>query len=263
MADKPDHYEVLGITRSADEAEIKKAYKKLAIRFHPDKNQGDQGAEEMFKLVAEAYEVLADPAKRRAYDAYGHAGRPSVGGGGGGGRGRHEYGQEFGFVDAQSIFREVFGGRDPFAEFFGGRDPHSDFFGDDPFFAAHGSGLRRQFSGGAGGGLPSMFGGMFGGMGGMGGMSGVSFSSSSSFGGGGLGGGSSSSISTSTTIQDGVRVTRRETRTTGPDGRTQVTVEEERTDGSGNVTTRRQLGGDERRPVVSERPRMGLRFGRF
>src|SRR4051812_18889551 len=84
MATKRDYYEVLGITRSASAEEIKKAYRKLAVQFHPDKNPGDKKAEEKFKELSEAYEVLSDSQKRQLYDQFGHA---AVGAGAGGGPG--------------------------------------------------------------------------------------------------------------------------------------------------------------------------------
>ena len=74
MAAKRDYYEVLGVDRSAGDSELKKAYRKLALKFHPDRNPGDRKAEEKFKEAAEAYEVLRDPEKRSIYDQYGHQG---------------------------------------------------------------------------------------------------------------------------------------------------------------------------------------------
>jgi diguanylate cyclase (GGDEF)-like protein len=73
MAEKRDYYEVLGVQRNASAVEINKAYRKLAIKYHPDKNPGDKTAEEKFKELGEAYEALSDPDKRAAYDRYGHA----------------------------------------------------------------------------------------------------------------------------------------------------------------------------------------------
>src|SRR6266852_4581494 len=70
---KRDYYEVLGVDRNANEEEIKKAYRKLAVKYHPDKNPGDKAAEEKFKELGEAYEALNDPQTRAAYDQYGHA----------------------------------------------------------------------------------------------------------------------------------------------------------------------------------------------
>lgn len=81
MASKRDYYEVLGVNKSASDDEIKKAYRKLAIKYHPDKNQGNKEAEEKFKEATEAYEVLIDGQKRSAYDQYGHAGVDGMGGG--------------------------------------------------------------------------------------------------------------------------------------------------------------------------------------
>ena len=84
MAEKRDYYEVLGVSKTASDAEIKKAYRKLAIQYHPDKNPGDKTAEEKFKEAAEAYSVLSDKDKRARYDQFGHAGMGGAAGGAGG-----------------------------------------------------------------------------------------------------------------------------------------------------------------------------------
>jgi molecular chaperone DnaJ len=113
---KRDYYEILGVEREAEAEDIRRAYRKLAVKFHPDKNPGDKQAEEKFKELGEAYEALSDPQKRAAYDQYGHAAfdprqRATRGSGGAGN-----------FHDPFDIFREVFGagGGSIFESFFGG-----------------------------------------------------------------------------------------------------------------------------------------------
>ena len=105
MADKRDYYEVLGVDRGASDSEIKSAYRKLAKKYHPDINPGDQEAEVKFKEASEAYAVLSDADKRRQYDQFGHA---AFEGGAGGG------GFDFGGMDMGDIFGDIFG------DFFGG-----------------------------------------------------------------------------------------------------------------------------------------------
>ena len=124
MADR-DYYEVLGVSRDASQGDIKKSYRKLAMKHHPDQNPDDPKAEEKFKEIGEAYEVISDEEKRSAYDRYGHAAFKS-GGGGGGGRG--------GFHDPMDIFSQVFGGGG------GGGSMFDDLFGG-------GGGRRRDRSG--------------------------------------------------------------------------------------------------------------------
>ncbi|HEX4882979.1 MAG TPA: molecular chaperone DnaJ [Casimicrobiaceae bacterium] len=108
MANKRDYYTVLGLTRDASDEDLKKAYRKLAMKFHPDRNPDDKSAEERFKEAKEAYEVLTDPKKRAAYDQFGHAGVDGMAGmGGRGGMGPEGFG---GFADAfGDIFGEIFG----------------------------------------------------------------------------------------------------------------------------------------------------------
>ncbi|WP_273858666.1 molecular chaperone DnaJ [Photobacterium sp. GSS17] len=103
---KRDFYEVLGVARDASERDIKKAYKRLAMKFHPDRNQGDEQAAEKFKEVKHAYEILTDPQKRAAYDQYGHAAFEQGGGFGGGGFGG---GADFGDIFGD-VFGDIFGG---------------------------------------------------------------------------------------------------------------------------------------------------------
>ena len=123
--EKRDYYEVLGVERNVAGEEVKRAYRKLAVKFHPDKNPDDPHAEEKFKELGEAYDVLMDPDKRAAYDRFGHAAFAHGGAGFGGG----------GFHDPFEIFREVFGGGG-----FGG-GIFETFFGGGP--GAHSDDRRR------------------------------------------------------------------------------------------------------------------------
>ena len=111
---KRDYYEVLGVDKNATEDQIKKAYRKIAIKYHPDRNPGDKNAEEKFKEAAEAYDVLHDPQKRKQYDQFGFDG-PGMGGFGGG------FSGGFSMDDIFSMFGDVFGGRGGFGGFGGGR----------------------------------------------------------------------------------------------------------------------------------------------
>ncbi|HSH74526.1 MAG TPA: DnaJ domain-containing protein, partial [Longimicrobiales bacterium] len=104
-----DYYQLLGVSRSADTEEIKKAYRQLALQYHPDRNQGSKEAEERFKEVTQAYEVLRDPEKRATYDRYGEQGL----------KGRGQPGFDFG--DAIEIFMRDFGGFSGLEELFGMR----------------------------------------------------------------------------------------------------------------------------------------------
>lgn len=122
MSTKRDYYEILGVDKNASEAEIKKAYRKKAMKFHPDRNKGDAEAEKKFKEASEAYEVLKDPDKKARYDQYGHAGVNGQGGFGGGGAGVDF--DNMGFEDIFSRFGDIFG---------------SGFFGEEAF----GGGGRR------------------------------------------------------------------------------------------------------------------------
>src|ERR1700751_990646 len=106
---KQDFYDTLGVSKSADAAELKRAYRKLAMQYHPDRNSGDKAAEQKFKDISEAYDVLKDDQKRAAYDRFGHAAFEA---GSRGGPGAGDFGFAAGFAD---IFDEMFG------EFVGGR----------------------------------------------------------------------------------------------------------------------------------------------
>jgi molecular chaperone DnaJ len=118
MSNKRDYYEVLGVSKSATEAEIKKAYRKLALQYHPDKNPDDKSAEEKFKEAAEAYEVLSNAEKKSRYDRFGHAGMGGAGGFGGG-------------MDMDDIFSQ-------FGDIFGGS------FGGGSFGGSRGGGNRAS-----------------------------------------------------------------------------------------------------------------------
>lgn len=102
---KRDYYEILGVDKSVSEKDLKKAYRRVAMKFHPDRNPDDKTAEDKFKEANEAYEVLSDPQKRAAYDQYGHAGVDQNGGFGGGGFGAEGFSDAFG-----DIFGDIFGG---------------------------------------------------------------------------------------------------------------------------------------------------------
>ena len=106
---KRDYYEVLGVDRNADDGAIKKAYRQLAKKYHPDANPGDKEAEKKFKEASEAYAILSDAEKRKQYDQFGHAAFEQGGGPGGGGFGGFDFGGDMG-----DIFGDIFG------DFFGG-----------------------------------------------------------------------------------------------------------------------------------------------
>lgn len=215
------YYKILQIGRDADETQIKKAYRKLAMRWHPDKNKNDpERATEMFKLVAEAFDVLSDPEKRQVYDKYGRNGIKN------GVRSNDvDFGGfQFDFSDAASIFEQFFG-NDPF--FNHGKKQRRGFgmgplsggiftdFGDFDAFAAAAPFGRDPFQDFE----DSFFGGNFGG----GNFSSTSFQTSSSS---SSTGGISKSTRTTTRIVNGQRVTQTETTIRYPDGRVETTSNE-------------------------------------
>lgn len=110
MAEKRDYYEVLGLKKGASDDEIKKAFRKMAMKYHPDKNPGDKEAEEKFKEINEAYSVLSDPDKKSKYDRFGFAGVDPNAGFGGGGSGFGGFGGTGGFEDIFDMFGGMFGG---------------------------------------------------------------------------------------------------------------------------------------------------------
>ncbi|WP_298631259.1 molecular chaperone DnaJ [uncultured Porphyromonas sp.] len=130
MAEKRDYYEVLGVSKGASDDEIKKAYRKTALKYHPDRNPGDKEAEEKFKEAAEAYDILSNPDKRARYDQYGHAGVDGNAGFGGGGGMSME--------DIFSQFGDLFGGMGGFSSFGG----FSGFGGGGGSAVNYGSDLR-------------------------------------------------------------------------------------------------------------------------
>ncbi|XP_019598046.2 dnaJ homolog subfamily B member 6 [Rhinolophus sinicus] len=219
-----DYYEVLGVQRHASAEDIKKAYRKLALKWHPDKNpENKEEAERKFKQVAEAYEVLSDAKKRDIYDKYGKEGLNGGGGGGSHFDGPFEFG--FTFRNPDDVFREFFGGRDPFSfDFFD--DPFEDFFGNR-------RGPRGSRSRGAGSffsaftGFPSFGGGFpsfdtgFSSFGSLG-HGGLTSFSSTAFGGSGMG--NFKSISTSTKMINGRKIT---TKRIVENGQERVEVEED------------------------------------
>lgn len=156
-----DYYKILGVSRDADDKALKKAYRKLAMKFHPDKNPGDEErAQQKFTAVANAYEVLSDPEKRKTYDMFGEDGLKGGGGGGeggGGGRGGGGPGGFPGFHFSGGAGGQQFG--DPFEMF-------NRMFGGG---GASGGGKRGRGGGFGGGGMGDMFGDLLGGMAGRGG----------------------------------------------------------------------------------------------
>lgn len=129
MSSKRDYYEILGVSRDASADEIKSSYRKLAIKFHPDRNKDDKGAEEKFKEAAEAYAVLSDDEKRKRYDQFGHAGVQGAGGGMGGGAA--------GGFSMEDIFRH-------FGDVFGGGGGAGGGFFSDLFGGGGGAGGARR-----------------------------------------------------------------------------------------------------------------------
>lgn len=131
MPDKRDYYEVLGVSKANSDEEIKKAYRKLAKKYHPDLNPGNQEAEAKFKEANEAYEILSDPGKRQKYDQFGHAGVDPSYGGGGGWATYTSGGAGFDFGDLGSIFNDFFGGSGGFGGASQARDPNAPIRGND------------------------------------------------------------------------------------------------------------------------------------
>lgn len=239
------YYEVLALVKPSNTDEIRKAYKKLALKWHPDKNPDSvKEAEEKFKEIAEAYEVLSDNEKKAVYDKWGHEGVNTGGQTPGGSRrqGFPGFSSGYTFRHADDIFQNLF---------------KSGFFEDDDFFSNHFS-PEAKTRGRPGPGQ-SPFGGFgrfgrfdsfgfddprdvpmsqaFGPMGG-GGFGNSMFSSFSSSMGGGMGGGISKSTSTSTVIKDGKKVTITKTTTTQPDGSKKTEVKESVTDQTGKTVER-------------------------
>src|SRR5688572_31538142 len=110
MSTKRDYYEILGVQKGSSADEIKKAYRKVAMQYHPDRNPGDKAAEEKFKEAAEAYEVLSDAHKRAQYDRFGHAGVQGNGRGFSGSGNMEDIFSQFGDIFGDDIFGSFFGG---------------------------------------------------------------------------------------------------------------------------------------------------------